>query len=267
MMSPVPQNNFRRTNSLSSPTSPHWSPQSPQAVSPLPITNQTGLGKALLISTRNRHKTLVTANGNYIQQPQQQAAPCRPVANNPAVVRAENIENNTRNMAFTQQWPKPNRQSISRYLFCIEYQSDKGYLVRMGSIWAIWAYRIAPRTMFRFRVTNRLVYPHLRQAIFRPWLPMKSRVSYRVRSEILASMLIPLRTISTRPITPRSKPPQGSSQPIIAIIGMNGVIKLCPWFSIFARFITHFYSQFDPLFNSVNYGDSEALDTIFGTAI
>ena len=45
MMSPVPQNNFRRTNSLSSPTSPHWSPQSPQAVSPLPITNQTGLGK------------------------------------------------------------------------------------------------------------------------------------------------------------------------------------------------------------------------------
>ena len=43
--------------------------------------------------------------------------------------------------------------------------------------------------------------------------------------------------------------------------------KALSFFFNFWRFITHFYSQFDPLFNSVNYGDSEALDTIFGTAI
>ena len=129
------------------------------------------------------------------------------------------------------------------------------------------AYHIAPRAMCLFPGTNQLAYRRPRQVTFPPWLPMKSRVNYRIRLAIRASTRTRLETISIRPITPpTNKPPQGSSQPIIAIIGMNGVIKLCPFFN-FLRFITHFYSQFDPLFNSVNYGDSEALDTIFGTAI
>ena len=137
-------------------------------------------------------------------------------------------------------WDEFQRNAYFRFFW-----SNMDNSVQMDSKWAMLAYHIAPRAMCQFPGTNQLAYRRPRQVTFPPWLPMKSRVSYRVRLAIRASTRTPLEIISIRPITrPTNKPPQGSSQPIIAIIGMNGVIKLCPCFF-------NFFALYNPLLQSI----------------